>query len=731
MELNRRKLAVGLIVFGALVLVYLAYIRLGGAGRIDLTPRDQLGDAMLTGSAVRYDTNATRIAGAEVGAIQQTVFVHQTDGVVDREFGFDTLLPQKGDQWKVTKPYMRLFMSGFRCHVTADEGEVQCETSGGGRPIPDDAMFSGHVVIHVIPNDPNEPVELFIYLDDVAFVADQSLFSTAGPIKFVSRVAQLVGRGMELIYDEGRNRLELFRIRELESLRARSADLKLLTDKSRRGQSPAADSNQPVEPHDPNTVVLTAGDASGNETSDGYECVFWKNVRIETPEQIVVARQWLAVNNILWSGRQTVPPAPAGPAAVSTTATVAGPNEPNTPEIVPYPGPNALDTKPSKFIALSALPESSFDIVVTCDGGFVVGPKGVGTSTIDPNAVAAATDSDVATETPPTDPNHQMLFAEWIDVNAVTSNVELAGPVQIGFALDPNLLAGREPSGALMPVTVTAQKVVRYLAAINQVRFEGDCVATVRQTIEMSNTVLVRDEYALRAPILTLDLAEDPNAPRDKVKVKYVAAFGGPISFHGLRQADDETVGWVKLDGSRLDCNLPDGAFLVTGPGTISVHSTVAADPNAARNEFTLDGPFYALMSDFKRLTYSAVTQRIVAESDERIQLGYLPIREDGSYGPAVNADAGHIEVALTQTADDRMELAGLTASRGITYEDDKQRFAGSVLTYDHALGLVHVTGDDAQPCYLNGFLVDQIEMNVSTGSVKTQFEAPGTLLVK
>jgi hypothetical protein len=715
-------------VLGALVFVYLAYTRLGGDERIDLSTRDRLGAAMPTGSAARYDGNAPKIGGVSVGTIKQTTFVHKNEfGVVDREIGFDTLLPQKGDQWEVTKPYMRLFMPQFRCHVTADVGLVQCETALGGRLVPDDAMFSGNVVIHVIPSDPNDPMELFIYLDDVAFVAEQSLFSTVGPVKFVSRVAQLVGRGMELIYDEGRNRLELFRIRELESLRGRSADLKLLTDETRRDGAPVADS---VQPADANAVVLTADAEPADEAADSYECVFWKNVRIETPEQIIVARQWLAVHNILWSGRDDVTPAQGTPAAA---VSAAGPNEPEESQAVPYPGPNALDTKPSKHIALNAMPESSFDIIVTCEGGFVVGPRGIGAGAPEPNEPVTVAPDGGATSSPVVDPNRQTLFAEKIDVNAVTSEVVLAGPVQIGFALDANDLTGRGAADALMPVTVTAQDVVRYLAAANRVLLEGDCVVTMQQTIEAPDQTPVRHEYAVRSPSLTLDLVEDPNGSRSEVALRHVAAFGGPVSVDGLRQAGDRTVGWVKLDGSRLDYDVPDGEFLVTGPGTISIHNaeTIAVGPDASPAELSLRRPCYARMSDFARLTYTAYTQRIVAESDERIQLGYLPILDDGSYGPVVNADTGHIEIALMQTPDGQIELRGLTASRGITFENDTQRFAGSVLTYDHATGLVHVTGDAAQPCYFNGILVDQIEMNVATGAVKTQLEGPGALLVR
>lgn len=734
-------------VLGALLLVYLAYTRLGGAERIDLTAGERLGGPLaIEGLGDDGDPSGS---GASSGTIRQTEFIHRNEhGVVDRRFGFDTLLRREGDQWEITKPYYTLSMAHFRCDITADRGQVHCETALGGTPIPDDARFAGNVVIHVVPNEPNDPQELFVYLDDVTFIAERSLFSTTGPIKFVSRFAQLVGRGMELVYDAGRNRVELFRLQELVSLRGRSADLKRLTEETRPGPSHAADANEPVGPGEPNEVVLTAGDAPAEEPSDYYECVLWENVRIETPQQIVVARQRLAINNILWSDRDDAGPAQARPGPVSTAATVAGPNEPNRPEIVPYPGPNALDTAPSEFLALDTLPESAFDVVVTCDGGLVVGPRGIAAGMSAPSAAdeaggrdpnAAAAGAGQALAAAGTDPNHQTLYAASIDVNAVTSDAALAGPVQIGFTLDANDLAGRDGAGGPIPVTVTARDAVRYRAATNQIGLEGDCRVTAHQTVVAPDAPPARHEYVLTAPALLLDLMEDPNA-NGQFKLRHVTAAGGPVSLHGVRRVGEDVLGWAKLDGLRLDFGADANDandLVVTGPGTISIYNAEAAAPgdDMSPTELSLRRPCYALMSNFKRLTYSASALRIVAASDERIGLDYLPIRADGSYGPPTNADAGHIEILLAQTLgpDGRRhtELATLTASRGITYEDETQRFAGATLVYDHATARVHVTGDDDQPCYFNGFLVDQIEMDLATRHVKTDIQAPGTLPIK
>jgi hypothetical protein len=77
------------------------------------------------------------------------------------------------------------------------------------------------------------------------------------------------------------------------------------------------------------------------------------------------------------------------------------------------------------------------------------------------------------------------------------------------------------------------------------------------------------------------------------------------------------------------------------------------------------------------------------------------------------------------------MEVSTLTASGGITYEDGDNEFEGSELFYDHKKSIVKISGDESQPCYFNGVLVDAIEIDLRNGEVikvKGQVPLPGTL---
>ena len=151
----------------------------------------------------------------------------------------------EGNQWEITKPYMRLYLEKFVCRVTADSGTVLLDDAFG-RPMPTDAKFIGNVVIHITPTDPNDPWECFIHLDDVGFLAEKSLFSSTGAVRFLSRAVRLTGTGMELVYDAPRSRLELFRIFDLDSLRLRSSEVKAVSGKGTSDSRPRVQAEPPA-----------------------------------------------------------------------------------------------------------------------------------------------------------------------------------------------------------------------------------------------------------------------------------------------------------------------------------------------------------------------------------------------------------------------------------------------------------------------------------------------------
>jgi hypothetical protein len=750
-----RKFVIGLIVLGALLALYMGYARIGGTPPPGLSVPEPL-PTPATNTAEEPNAQGGKIGGMDLIDVQHTRFFHRDENSrVDREFGFEIFLHKQGDRWRFTNPYMKLFLPNVQCHVTADAGEIQVQTAFG-QLIPNDALFQGNVVIHIVPPKRNDPRECFIYLDDVTFVAEKSLFSSTGPVRFVSRSAVLEGVGMELIYDSLESRLELFRIIELTSLRLRSADIGLFSGDR---ESVRHERRGTAEPPAGAAQGRTGG-ASGSEPAGAgqvfYECVLRGDVTIDTPERIVVAQDLLSITRIPWVR--------SGEGEQAGDRTAAKPPEPNTSEPPAVPPPEPLDVKVSRQLAFDAMPAEQFDIVVTCSGGLVVAPEGASSRYADPNEIARVRGPRDGVS-PAIDPqsSRQQVIARRIEYDAATGDAAFAGPVQMAVTLDPNSLAGpaqaqadrRRVGGAPMPMTITAQNAVRYMPALNRVVFEGDCVVSAEKTEPN-----VTHSFALSAPVFVLELAEDANAPApEKVAGKAIAlkrfsTDGGPASIVVRRRAgrlapapDGRLLGWTRVLASQLEYEAAGKLFTARGAGELQLNNARASslDPNfgewrAGRtpsrdvrgeprqidpNAFGFSQPCYAFLRDFDLLTFASDTSRIVVAAESRpILIDYLPVI-DGKYGQHIKGDAGHLDLALRQTAAGRMELASLVASKGVTYEDQTKQFVGGTLTYDREKSLVKVVGDEIQPCYFNGALVDQIEMDVTTSALKTRLRAP------
>lgn len=716
MALNVRKFAVGFLAISVLAGVFLLYMRLNRTPPIVVEPDRPAPAAEANGAGAKEPVGT--IAGIGIGPIRQTRFQHKNEFYqTDREFGFEELLHEQGSQWQIARPYMKLYLEKFGCRVTADQGRVQLDDAFG-RPMPTDAVFTGNVVIHIAPTDPNDPWECFIHLDDVGFLAEKSLFSSTGVVRFLSRAVRLTGTGMELVYDSPRSRLDRFRVFELDSLRLRSSEVKAASgggapDSKRRG----ADDSRAGK--DPNGTVSTA--PAGGRTpapADVYQCVFRRNVRLDSPDGIVVAQDMLSINNIQWS-RPEEPHATAGQAA-----------DPNGPDPVALPTPGGLNTAASSHLAMSSIPDELYDIVVTCDGGAEI------TLTSDarrPAEPAAAGEPESATvQTTPAEPaasDRQQIAARRIDFDFLTQDTTMLGPVAMKFLVDPNSL-GEKAGGEPMPMEVTAQGAVRFLAASHQIVLAGGSKATLHRSEPNSS-----DEYRLTAPRLTLDLAVDANAADDvRVGLRRLVADGGPdlrdvnspagappVAVRMWRRASGRLLGWSSLDARELRYEKDEGRFTAAGPGVIWLHNAATvrsrSDPNAVLEAC------YARLSSFDTLKYWTLSNRIVAEDDaQQLQLDYFPLI-DGKYGPQTKVVAGHIEATLQEIARSRLDLALLVASKGIEYDNEAEhyKFIGSEMVYDRVGSLITIRGDEVRPCYLNGALVDRIVVNPRTGQVEAQ----------
>ena len=171
--------------------------------------------------------------------------------------------------------------------------------------------------------------------------------------------------------------------------------------------------------------------------------------------------------------------------------------------------------------------------------------------------------------------------------------------------------------------------------------------------------------------------------------------------------------------------------FLVTGPGVIKLNNSEAPEPNEPVGRFSLRKPCWAVLDGFDTLTYFVRENRIVAHAgpQKKLRMDYIPAL-DGQYDEHITAEASGVEAILYEGPDGQMQLSTLTATSGIKFEDKDNELIGSELPDDHKTAIVKVKGDESQPCYYNGALVDRIEMNEKTGKVKARIIGPGTLQI-
>jgi hypothetical protein len=766
-----RKLFIATVSLAGVLAIYLLYNCISKTPPINV---DTGAEFARSATDSNVDGKIGKVGDVGIVTVQKPRFLHRNSNKeVDREFGFEVLVHEEKDRWDIEKPYLNVFQPTFACYITADRGNVGVETAVG-RPTPTDATFTGNVVFHILPEGSSAVKEGFLYLDDITFLSEKTQFSSAGPIRFVSEDAQMLGKGLELIFSDELQRLEFLRIIELKNLRIKSPQPTLRTNDEGR---------------------TTKDEQQGTNGGKGeyYKCVYSKNVVIDTPQQLVFADQQVSINNIFWSratDKQTEDGRQKTEDANRSTS--------HEPRITSYESPQQVE-----------------DVVLTCDGPVVVTPMGSGNET---------QNSKLKTQnygdTPPdfNAPAGRTTFVTHrIDYDASTSEAVASGPSALTFYATNTAGAEANPRQVGVPVKITAQKETKFLPASNQAIFDGNCLCIMPQgnstdrrdctlsaptlTVDLpkdkskkslpdvlasgpveltfyvedfgraearknvlpaqvtarkqarflaaSKQVIFEDDclcamlrqdpnvqerYILSAQTLTVDLPRDDDGRSSKstAGIEHLTSAGGVVRLATVKTAGKRLLGGIELKCGRFDYDAQGELFLAAGPGVIKVDNSGIPEPKAGPRGFSLHRPCYAFLRNFDTLKYFSKLNRVIADATSQgtLRIDYIPIVK-GKYGEQIVATANHIEAELVKAADGQNELSTLAASGGVTYEDDKNQFAGSQLFYDHNKSIMKVKGDRVQPCYFNGTLVDGIEYNLKTGKVKARVVGPSTLQLK
>ena len=565
-----RKLLIGFISLGVVLVIFLIYNFIGRTPSTDNGNGARYIDTAIDSNIVGTDSDIGKIGEVGVGTIRKAVYTTlNKNKEVEREWGFERLLHQAKELWEIEKPFMNVYERDFKCYITADKGEVKIETIAE-KPTPKDATFTGNVVVHIVPNDASDIKESYIYLDDIAFISERSQLATAGPVRFVSEDAQMLGTGLELVYNEQLERIELFRIVRLESLRIKSSQMAFLSsiaepaeskDKSpntaktinhaeSQGAVAAASTNNTKPQQDemspqevsPQTSLAQAEQNEG----DYYKCIFNKNVVIDTPEQVIFAADSLSIGNLFWSNTTT---------KKSDTTTAEITNDANAPIVetnepdiqiaadadADFPAANFVDinsiiNKPVDTAKVAASPQNEpnktsqefVNIVVTCDASVVLVPQDYPWSN-NQSAQSEAKTSDSIIENIKNQNvgRERILFiAKTIDYSATTGDVVTAGLTEL--TLYTNNTTDTDVDRTPVPVTVTAQDGARFLQGQDKVIFEGDCVCTMPQTglSEQRNATL-------SAKMITVNVPKDE---KRNVLVYSDVIAAGPVNLEFFAQ---------------------------------------------------------------------------------------------------------------------------------------------------------------------------------------------------
>jgi len=736
-----RKFFIGFISLAAVLVIYLLYSRLGTTTLPDTAKQTDFIDTVTDSNMSELESKVGRIGDIGVGTVEKANFITRNENQeVVREIGFERLLSKSRDIWETEKPFINIYRHNFICNITADTGTILVETAVG-KTTPKDATFTSNVVVHIVPVGSARIKESYIYLDDITFLSDKSLLSTANSVRYVSEDARMIGTGLELVYDDVLERLEYLWIIDLESLHIKSSQAAFLTNSKKPAEEPVVP-NGLAETKQPNKPAVASDAATTQAAStqpvpeqvkgEYYNCVFSKNVLIDSPEELVFAQEKIFINDIFWSKSSSSQPAEA-----ATDTEVASTDQSDKAAKVEEQSQQSADDTDTNTVAVATptepneSPDKPQEIVITCDNGFIVAlkdsPKIL--EKLDKTAIGTSDPAYRRPEKFDRAEGRKTFLSRIINYNALTDEVIATGASELKFYTAD--LGQPDPNKPPLPVTVTAKQQVRFLPPSNQAFFQGDCQAEMLQTDPN-----FLQQYKLLAPRFTIKLAKDVNdrTSASTPGIEHFTADGGLVRLVSKKTAGQKQLGGIQLEARKFDYDPGTGLFVATGPGIITMDNSKISPSTTETGKFSLSKPCFAVVREFETLKYFIQKNQIVADapSEDGLIIDYFPaLNGKAQLDQQATVTTPHIQADLIKTASGQSKLSTLSATGGIVYEDQDKLFEGSTLFYDAGKSLVTVHGDELRPCSYNGAFAGAIEWDLKTDSIKTDVAGPAILQLK
>jgi hypothetical protein len=622
-----------------------------------------------------------KVGPYNVGPVKQTEYTTRDEQKrIQRVFGFLELLHQTGDNWQLSKPYLKLYEEEAEITISADTGSVQVQTVGAS-PVPRDAKLTGNVRFHMVRKVGGAEEVSDVYMDDMVFVSDRSTFYTDGPVRLVSPQCQMQGRGLEVVYNSEMNKLLFFHLDQLEDMR-----FKMRTGNSFFKQG---------KPHE--TAAVTPppaeGGAAAELASDYYECLLNDKVTIEYDRQVVLVDKTLVVRNILWA--TGTKPAARQSASIDAAGASSAPATPAVPA------------------------EPTVECRVVCDGGVVIKPVG---GSVEQFRVRGARKKAIGYAIPEAELQKRNVFrTKALDYDVLSGDGKALGPVDVVFFADAvsatDVVAGKTRT------SIASSKYATFSGKTNEVRFVGDVVAGAIEPAQgwTQKSTIYSDEAVAK-------IRSASDGRQDLSIVEDVNFIGKVVKLETVRKDGEKLLGGINLKCLNLHYTGKDRIITATGPGVIAVDNSHIENKAESSTQVNLSKRCYAAVDKFGELQWFVDSGKILAKgASEGLRIAYWPVLDGGGYGSRIVADTHDIAGTFVRLADGRSEIDTLNASGGVYVErGENQKIWGDTFLYTQNTGLLTVTGRPDKPCVYNGVRAQQFEMNVTDGSVKTKLSGGG-----